>query len=264
MSGMTAVEALKISREVSKAVKDVVSEIAGKKEAGENVGMGKDGTPTKRVDRVAEDAALEVLSGYDVRVVTEESGVVGRGDVVVALDPVDGTFNAARGIPIYAVSMCFASSEGGARYRDAFFGYVCNLATGDEYYADREEAFKNGERIEVSRTERIEETNAIMYYPRRDYGFKRVRIFGAASLEICFVADGSVDCFIDVRPGKGNGMLRVYDVAAGLYIAERAGARVTTPEGESVEDKEFTMEERFRLVVANERLHKALLDVLKV
>ncbi len=262
-SEMSALEALRISREVSKAVREAVSGIVGRREAGENVGMGKDGTPTKKVDRVAEDAALEVLKGYDVSVVTEESGVVGRGNIVVALDPVDGTFNAARGIPIYSVSMCFAERRGKqAKYKDAFFGYVCNLATGDEYYADST-AYKNGEIIEVSRTKSVKETNAIMYYPERNYGFKRVRIFGAASLEICFVADGSVDCFIDIRPGKGNGMLRVYDVTAGLYVAEKAGAVVTTPEGKSVEEKSFTMEERFRLVVANDKLHRALLDVLK-
>ncbi len=262
---MTPSEALRISREVSKAVREVVSDIAGKKEAGENVGMGKDGTPTKRVDRLAEDTALEILKGYDVVVVTEESGVVGKGDVAVALDPVDGTFNAARGIPIYAISMCFAGLNGRdkAKYSDSFFGYVYNLATGDEYYAD-DEAYKNGEKIRVSETERIEETNAILYYPDRDYGFKRVRIFGAASLEICFVAEGSMDCFIDIRTGKGKGMLRVYDVAAGLYIAEKAGARISTPSGENLDSKEFTMEERFMLVVANKKLHGKLLNLLTV
>ncbi len=255
--------ALKISREVAEAVREAVKPVAGSKTANENVGMGKDGTPTKRVDRVAEDAALEILSGYDVKVVTEESGVVGEGDIVVALDPVDGTFNAARGIPIYAISMCFSKErEGVAKYKDAFFGYVCNLATGDEYYAD-DKAYKNGKSIEVSKTGKIEETNAIVYYPERNYGFKRVRIFGAAALEICFVADGSVDCFIDIRKGRGNGMLRVYDVTAGLYIAEKAGAVATTPEGEELGNKEFTMEERFKLVVANPDLHERLLRVLQ-
>ena len=258
---MDASLALKISREVAKAVRDAVLPVAGSKHAGENVGMGKDGTPTKRIDRIAEDAAVEVLKDWDVRIVTEESGIIGDGSTVVALDPIDGTFNAARGIPIYSVSLCFAESNGGnAKFKDAFFGYVYNIATGDEYYAD-ELAYKNGEVIKTSETDRINETNAIMYYPTRNYGFKRVRIFGAASLEICFVADGSVDCFIDVRKGAGKGMLRVYDVAAGLYIAKRAGAEVTTPEGRSLNDKEFTMEERFRVLVANKRLHGELLKL---
>ncbi len=249
--------ALKISREVAEVVREEVSKIAGKKEAGIEVGMGKDGTPTKKVDRIAENAALSVLSNYDLKVVSEESGVVGEGDVVVALDPVDGTFNAERGIPFYSVSLCFSNSES---YGGAFFGYVFNLATGDEYYADQT-AYKNGERIEASKTEEVSKANAIFYYPHRKLEFKRVRIFGAASLEICLVADGSVDCFVDIR-NMGKGMLRVYDVAAGMYIAEKAGAKVTSPQGESVYEKRFTMDERFNLVIANKKLHKNIIETV--
>ncbi|RUM34211.1 MAG: inositol monophosphatase [Archaeoglobus sp.] len=259
---MDASLALKISREVAKAVRDSVLPVAGTVEAGENIGMGKDGTPTKKIDRLAEDAAIEVLKEWNLKVVTEESGIVGSGDTVVALDPVDGTFNAARGIPIYSVSLCFAESKNGtAKYKDTFFGYVYNIATGDEYYAD-EFAYKNRRKIKVTETESIEKTNAIMYYPLKNYGFKRIRIFGAASLEICFVADGTVDCFIDIRRGAGRGMLRVYDVVAGLYIAEKAGAVVTTPKGKSIKYKEFTMDERFKIVVANKNLHRKIIDIL--
>ncbi len=250
---------LKISREVAKAVKDAVSPIVGKDEANIVVGMGKDGTPTKKVDKVAEDVALDVLKNYDVKVVTEESGVVGDGNTIVALDPIDGTFNAVRGIPFYAVSLCFAKS---ITYDSTFFGYVYNLATEDEYYA-YDSAFKNGKIIKCSKTENLEDTNAIFYYPYKKFNFKRIRILGAASLEICLVADGSVDCFIDIRKKGNNGLLRVYDVSAGMYIAEKAGAVVTSPDGGSIYNKKFTMEERFNLVIANNILHEKLIKVLQ-
>ncbi len=249
-------EALEISRQVAGEVRKAITAIA-REEAGMEVGMGKDGTPTKKVDRVAEDAALEVLRQYDVRIVSEESGVVGSGDIIVALDPVDGTFNATRGIPIYSVALCFSSGES---LSNTFFGYVINLATGTEYWAD-EAAYRDGKRINVSKQDSLK-CNAIVYYPHKEYGFKRMRIFGSAALEICFVADGSVDCFIDVRRGDGNGLLRVYDVAASLYIAEKAGAIITDDGGKSIWNKKFTMEERFKLVVANENLHSKLLEVL--
>ena len=153
-------EALEISREVAEEVRRAVIRIAGTKESGEIVGMGKDGTPTKRIDKVAEDVALSVLRRYDVRIVSEEAGIVGDGDVYVALDPIDGTFNATRGIPLYSVTLCFSKGNLGS----AFFGYVMNLATGDEYYTLNGKAFKNGERIEVSSKENVEDCDAIFYF----------------------------------------------------------------------------------------------------
>jgi len=252
-------DALQISRDVGEEVRKAISKIVGKREARETVGMGKDGTPTKMVDKVAEDVAISVLKNYDVRIVSEEAGVIGEGDIYVALDPVDGTFNATRGIPIYSVSLCFSKGNLGS----AFFGYVMNLATGDEYYTLNGKAFKNGERIRVSEKEEVAESDAIFYYPFRDYGFKRMRIYGSASLEICFVAEGAMDCFIDVRKGAGKGFLRIYDVAAGIKIAQNAGALATDIEGNDLRDKKFTMDERLTLIVANPKLHGKLLELIE-
>jgi myo-inositol-1(or 4)-monophosphatase len=255
---MTPKEALQISREVGEEVRKAVEKLAGKKESNEIVGLGKDGTPTKKIDKVAEDVAISVLRNYDVKIVSEEAGVVGDGNIYVALDPIDGTFNATRGIPIYSVSLCFSKSE---LLGDAFFGYVLNLATGVEYYGMNGKAYKNGERIEVSKKSKIENCDAILYYPTKRYGFKRLRIFGSAALELCFVADGSVDCFMDIRNGKG--FLRIYDVAAGILIGQYAGAKATDLEGNDLSKKRFSMDERLRLVVANPELHKKLLELVK-
>lgn len=255
---MNSKEALEISRAVGEEVKKNIAKIVGKKESSIEVGMGKDGTPTKKIDKIAEDAALNILKQYDVTVVSEEAGVVGDGDVYVALDPIDGTFNATRGIPIYSVSLCFSKSK---LLGDTFFGYVVNLATGVEYWAD-ENAYKNGERISVSKRDSTR-CNAIMYYPQKTYGFKRIRIFGSAALEICYVADSSFDCFIDIRDNNGRGLLRVYDVAAAIHIAKKAGAVVTDVNGESVDNKRIDMDERFKLVIANGNLHPKLLELIR-
>ncbi len=253
---MDAKDALKVSREVAKSVKEAIKDIPIK-ERGKNVGMGKDGTPTKLIDKVAENAAFEVLRSYDVTIVSEEAGEVGSGKVFVALDPLDGTFNASRGIPVYSVSLCFSSSR---NFSDAFFGYVYNLATGDEYYAD-DRAYKNGEEIEASKTERIEDCNAIIYYPHIRYPFKRMRVFGSAALEVCMVADGSFDCFIDLRD-NGKGMLRIYDVAAGMYIAKQAGCKITDTSGKDLGSKKFSMEERLKVLAANKILHRKILELI--
>lgn len=254
---MTPKDALEISRKVAENVERRIKNAVGSPEAGITVGMGKDGTPTKKIDKIAEDAALEILREEDVVVVSEEAGVVGEGDVFVALDPIDGTFNATVGVPIYSVSLCFSRSQtlGGT-----FLGYVRNLATGDEYYADRN-SYKNGKKIRVRDVERLEDCNVVFYYPVKMYPFKRLRILGSASLEICMVADGTFDCFIDIRKKDGRGYLRVYDVAASLFIAKNAGAAITDLDG-NLEDKKISMEERFRLVVSNEKIHEKVKSIL--
>ena len=255
---MDSKTALNIARQVGEQVRKAVKDIAGKAESNQVVGMGKDGTPTKKIDRIAEDVAMEILKGYDLKIVTEESGVVGEGDVFVALDPIDGTFNAVKGIPLYSISLCFSNS---IYFKDVFLGYVLNLATGTEYYSLNGKSFKDGEVIQVSKKSEVSKADVIFYYPLKPLNFKRIRIFGCASLEICFVADGTVDAFIDIRGDRGY--LRVFDVSAGLYIAKNAGALITDDIGNPLDKKKFTMDERFKLVVANPELHKKLLEVIK-
>jgi len=70
-----------------------------------------------------------------------------------------------------------------------------------------------------------------------------------------------LDAFIDIRGDRGY--LRVFDVSAGLYIAKNAGALITDDIGNPLDKKKFTMDERFKLVVANPELHKKLLEVIK-
>jgi myo-inositol-1(or 4)-monophosphatase len=251
---MTPKDALEISRMVAEEVRRSISKISPN-EVSIEVGIGKDGTPTKKIDKIAEDAAIEILRQYDFTIVSEEAGVIGNGETFVALDPIDGTFNSVRDIPFYSIALCFSKSQ---KLKDTFLGYVVNLATGIEYWSNGK-AYKNGERIRVSDSKSLK-CNAIVYYPDRKFGFKRIRILGSAALEICLVADGTFDCFIDYR---GDGMLRVFDVAASLHIAKCAGAIVTDTDGNSLDEKMFKMEERFKLLVSNKSLHSKLLELMR-
>jgi len=254
---MTPKEALEISRKVAENVEQKIKDVVGRSDAGIIVGIGKNGTPTKKIDKLAEDAAIEILKEEDVVIVSEEAGVIGEGDVFVALDPIDGTFNATAGVPIYSISLCFSNSQ---NLGGTFFGYVRNLATGDEYYANSN-SYKNGKKIRVSDVDRLEDCNVVFYYPIKMYPFKRLRIFGSASLEICMIADGSFDCFIDIRKKDGKGYLRVYDVAASLFIAKKAGAVITDLDG-NLDDKKISIDERFRLIVSNEKIHEKIKSIL--
>ena len=85
-----------------------------------------------RSDLAADAAALEVLEPAGVGVLSEESGRHRPdAEVVVVLDPVDGSTNAAHGIPWYATSLCAVDGDG------ARAALVVNLASGDRFEAVR-------------------------------------------------------------------------------------------------------------------------------
>ena len=101
---------LRLCDNAAKAVAAAVEELAGTAAGGQNVKMGADGTPTKSIDRAAENAVLDTLqaSGLGFKVLSEENrrGLDRREARLfpAPLNPLDGTFNAIAGIPFYSVS----------------------------------------------------------------------------------------------------------------------------------------------------------------
>jgi myo-inositol-1(or 4)-monophosphatase len=137
------------SRAVASSIRDMIGTASG----GQMVNMGADGTPTKVIDRAAENAVLDVLqsSGMGFLVLSEERGEVTIGenpDHFLHLDPLDGTFNAISGIPFYALSIYISG-------HDCRLGYIYDLARGQRFYAEagRGAYAGSGERICVSRNE---------------------------------------------------------------------------------------------------------------
>jgi myo-inositol-1(or 4)-monophosphatase len=249
-----------IAKHVALAILDLV----GTTESGQMVKMGADGTPTKKIDRVAEDAVLAQLraSGLGFKVLSEEIGEVTIGenpDYFLHLDPLDGTFNAIKGIPFYAVSI-FLSKD------DCHFGYVCDLASGCKYYAEagRGAYQEPGERLSVSRNGVLKDFSISAYTLRphtaRIVGLgdqvRRIRTLGSTSLEMVMVASGKLDAFVDLR-----GMLRVVDVAAGKLIIEEAGGLITDADGKELH-LDGNMWQKRDLIGSNGVLHKDLLQLI--
>ncbi len=249
-----------LCNEIADAVEEVVSPIAGEVRAGEVVGMGADGTPTKQIDEVAEDRALDVIRDHgDLRVVTEEAGECVYGDPThtVVLDPVDGTYNATNGIPLYSVAVGVADGDS---VDEMEYAHVRELTSGRAYTAERGEgAYFEGEPIEVG----DESTPAKMsvggvyniegFDPTR---FKRVRLLGCSSLELCYVAAGRLDGFLDMRS-----RLRVIDFAAAKLVVEEAGGVVTDGYGDELHNV-IAPDQRSTVVAAGPKAHDGILDVL--
>lgn len=207
--------------------KEVVSQ--EKDQFHEDMGMGADGTPTKWIDKKAEETAVDFLQdNCDYSILSEEKGVIpGEDDGTIIIDPIDGTRNAILDIPIYCISLAFAEED----LSTTTVGYVRNLATGKEYSAIKGEGAFSGERElkPVIRDDWIfsvymgenahPDSVKIASIPRR------TRSLGAAALEICMVADGIFDLHHHWTLDQKRS-LRITDLAAAVLILREVGGQV--------------------------------------
>jgi myo-inositol-1(or 4)-monophosphatase len=153
----------------------------------------------------------------------------GRDAVRWILDPIDGTVNYLYNLPVYAVSL--AAEVDGV----VVAGVVHNAATGDEWTAVRGAgAYRDGRRLTGSPATELAQALVATGFGydagRRAHQaavlsrllprVRDIRRFGAASIDLCLAAEGSVDAYYE----KG---LNAWDHAAGGLVATEAGLRVT-------------------------------------
>jgi len=130
------------------------------------------------------------------------------------MDPLDGSTNASRGVPWYATALC-ALDKTGMRA-----SLVVNQASGrDRYWATRGGgAFHNGKSIQPSACTDVKDAVVgISGLPSFKPGWAQFRALGAAALDICLVADGTLDGWVDMN---SHG---VWDYLASLLICQEAG-----------------------------------------
>jgi len=258
---------LAICDSAAEAVSKSITKMVGDPASGTVMQMGADGTPTKSIDGRAEDAVIDVLerSGVDFAILSEELGRKEIGEnprYFLHLDPLDGTFNAICGIPFYSVSIYISGDS-------CSFGYVFDLAHAIKFYAERKrgawtEFGGTRSRIAVSTTPTLETFSVSAYTLRPntsrivDLGdvVRRIRTLGSTSLELCFVAAGRLDAFVDLRGG-----LRLVDVAAGSLIIEEAGGVVTDGRGERIRFN-GDMWQKSEFLASNGLFHREILDLI--
>ena len=239
-----------------------------------DLGKGAGGDPVKLVDLAAEKAIVEVLQQYGVSftLISEESGVKEFGEApkqcYVTVDPIDGTTNLVRGLPFYASSIAVSAKP---VLSSVYAALVTDLFHDTTYTAQESKgAYRNGEKIKPSALASLEE--AVIGLDLNTYKVKEIapqltrlieetkhiRHFGANALELCYVADGTTDAFVDVR-----GKLRTTDVAAGFLILKEAGGIITTPEGHLL-DVKLDPKQKIKFIAAgNTQIHKTILSLIK-
>lgn len=168
-------------------------------------------------------------------ILAEESGnIQGSNEDLWYIDPLDGTVNYAHHIPIFCVSIGFASNE------RLTLGVVYDPMRDELFSAEKGKgAFLNGKRINVSNTTELQKSLLVTGFPYDTWDtdldnfkyFERlakktqgVRRLGSAALDACYVGAGRFDGFWEFK-------LKAWDVAAGGLIASEAGAKVTAIDG---------------------------------
>jgi myo-inositol-1(or 4)-monophosphatase len=177
-----------------------------------------------RSDLIADAAALAVLDRAGFGAISEESGShnVDRA-VVVVVDPVDGSTNASRRLPWWATSLCALDDDGPVA------AVVVNLATGQRFEAARGGgARRDGQQIEPTGCRAMSQAIvAFSGYPSVYLGWSQYRSLGAAALDLCGVACGQLDAFIDCA----HESLAPWDYLAAMLICQEAGAGVAELSG---------------------------------
>jgi myo-inositol-1(or 4)-monophosphatase len=215
-------------------------------------------------DRASEAALLAFLHAEFPRaaVLAEESGASGGppGGLRFYVDPLDGTTNYAHGVPHFAVTVGVGDAAG--------------LAAGATYDPLRDELFtagrgegaeRGGVRLAHSGRDALRGALLVTGFPYdvheqhelplRLFGAfirqaRAVRRFGAAAIDLAYVACGRFDGFWEQK-------LKPWDLAAGIVLAREAGALVTDLEGGDA------MLETGDVLAAPAALHARMLEVVR-
>ena len=215
-------------------------------------------------DKRAEEAVYDELSkarpGYGF--IGEEGGVREGSDRshTWIVDPLDGTTNFLHGIPHFAISIALKRED------TLIAGLIYNPANDDLFLAERGKgAFLNDQRLRVAGRRQLSESVIACGLPhigRGDFQLSQaemaalqpkvagLRRFGAASLDLAYVAAGRFD-------GYWERNLKSWDVAAGILLVREAGGFVSDIDGRD------TALETGNIVAGNETIQSALVKILK-
>jgi len=244
---------LAVCRAAAEDVRGVLRELPTRTEREPIVGEGVGGDETTVVDAAAERVILERLRAIDgATIVSEEVGeLAGDGRLRLVVDPIDGSLNAKRGIPFFALSVAVAEGE---TMDDVVFGYVYDFGSGEEWTAQRGDGARlNGEGLgELRPKEEIEIlsfeatlTSSVAEKAAQMVGLAyRLRIMGSLALSLCHLAAGRVDAVCSLKAA------RAVDIAAAQLLVRERGIAIDLPEAPPFGAAPLDVEGRSRVVAA--------------
>ena len=257
-------------REVARAIRAELLELSSSLERPRRAAEAEE--VGKRADELVTSVLLKELHARDVActLVCEDLGVMrlgpsgGEGPYLL-VDPLDGTRNFARGLPVASISMAVCSGPDLRGLREAL---VLEVFSGREFWAiSGEGAFSGQKRLSVSGTADLSKALVSVDKSRLSgepewvsvvaSSVGATRQLGSAALELCFLASGITDAHVDLR-----GRIRPTDVAAGLLIALEAGASVWL-RGKLRLGGALDTRERLFIIASSPGLFGVLMELLK-
>ncbi|MDP2841984.1 MAG: inositol monophosphatase family protein [Candidatus Methanoperedens sp.] len=200
---------------------------------------------TRRMDMAAENALDEALTkrGLSARIISEELGdrIVGKHpEFMLVFDPIDGSTNAACGIPFFCTSLAYTEKTDIAGFGDITMAVICDISN-NTYCAEKGKgALLNGKRITGGkRGTRPKPVVSVYSYgvPQIPAGLIEleksiiVRALGSIALDMCYVADGTLDGVIDTRR-----LVSGYDIMASALVLNEAGGQLCDLRGKPIID----------------------------
>jgi len=248
-----------ICRRIVAAQRPIFEEARTSEERTVYEGVGEGGDRTLVIDRRCEDVVFAELDrlaaeGASFVAVSEERGEVSfgsGGDARVVIDPIDGSLNARRTIPSFAVSIAVAS---GPSMADVELAFVHDFGSDEEFLASRGAGAQlNGaavrvsaeaERLEVVGVESAEPEWALPAFEALAGKVFRLRVVGAIAISAAYVGAGRFDAMLSLRS------CRSVDAAAAQLIVREAGGAVSFGDGD-LSEAMLDLESRYPMAAGN-------------
>ncbi|MFC2104904.1 inositol monophosphatase family protein [Bacteroidota bacterium] len=215
------------------------------------------------IDKTSEQKLVEGLSEIlpEAGFIAEEGTSTKKGEKYKwVIDPLDGTTNFIHGISPFAISIALMEND------NVIFGLVHELSLDECFYAWKgSSAFLNGEIIKVSDEKLVKNSLIATGFPYYDYerinpflatmkhfmeNSHGLRRLGSAATDLVYVACGRFEAFYEYS-------LSSWDVAAGAFIVQQAGGKVSDFRGEN--NYIFGKE----IIASNENVFNEFLNTVK-
>ena len=189
-----------------------------------------------RADRELNNILIEKLykqSSFNIVSEEDDKSIILEDKYNWILDPLDGSLNYMRGIPMYCISLALWKGF------EPLLGVIYDLSNNDIYHGIiGDGAFKNNMKIMVSKISSFSDAvlctgfpvnfsyseDKIIEFADNVKKYKKIRLFGSAAMSLSFVACGRVDAYIEEN-------IMIWDVAAGIAIVKAAGGQVNFTNG---------------------------------
>jgi myo-inositol-1(or 4)-monophosphatase len=225
------------------------------------ISLKKDSSLITKIDLEAEKVIIKLIKknfpSHDI-LSEETGGEIGR-EYTWVIDPLDGTTNYVAGFPFFSTSIALLYRK------NPILGVVFNPAEKELYFAEKGGgSFLNGRRIKAGKQQALSKALILMNKGRTKENFikfhkilreigklcRTFRFWGASSLELCYVASGRADGFIDMGS-------KPWDFAAGVLIIKEAGGKVTDLKGQ-----DWQIDTK-NIIAANGKTQNQLIKLIK-